>query len=208
MENPNKISEEAKPFLFDGPIPGQSLTNSPEQKYPWEKAPQFTGQRELTEKIFLDLLKDENLESVLTLMANKTPVMDIAQMLLMTGFQKGKMNPDMMLTQLEPTAYMLLALAEKAGIKPVLARDDDVAVEEGEDIDVTPDVRVAQDMKNSVGTKGRFQDAKVMQVSPNSVGKDIKQKLAELDTSKIQASILQKPDVKPGQGLLNKPEVI
>ena len=28
------------------PIPGQSLTNSPDSKYPWEQPPQFTNFKE------------------------------------------------------------------------------------------------------------------------------------------------------------------
>ncbi len=37
----------------------------------------------------------------------------------------------MMLSLLEPTMYMLLAIAEKAGIDPILNRDDaDVEIEE------------------------------------------------------------------------------
>ena len=207
MKNPNAIAEEAKPFLFDAPIPGQSLTNSPEQKYPWEGPPEFTGQKQLTEKIFLDLLKDDNLESVLELMSNKMPVMDIAQMLLMTGFNKGKMNPDMMLTQLEPTAYMLLALAEKAGINPVLSRDDDMAVEKPNE-NVARNLKVAEQIKNEVGPRPKFKDMKPANISPASVGTDIKTKLDNLDTSKIRASILQKQQTKPGKALLDKPEVI
>ena len=192
MADPNRIHPNAYDHVFDGPIPGQSLTNSPDQPYPWEQAPEFTSQRQLTEKIFFDLLKDENLEIVTGLMADKIPVMDIAQMLLMTGFQKGKMNPDMMLTQLEPTAYMLMAIAEKAGIEPVLSRDDDVAVVEDEDEDVTEDLRNAQEINKSIGNGGRFQDAKIPNLNPASVGPNIKKQLDTLDTSKLRESILQR----------------
>jgi len=34
-----EIDKNAEPHLFDGPIPGQSLTNSKENPYPWEQAP-------------------------------------------------------------------------------------------------------------------------------------------------------------------------
>jgi|TARA_R100000084_G_scaffold90071_1_gene44110 hypothetical protein len=198
----NRLHPDSIQHLFDGPIPGQSLTNSPDQAYPWEKAPEFTSQKQLTEKIFFDLLKDENLETVTTLMANKIPVMDIAQMLLMTGFQKGKMNPDMMLTQLEPTAYMLLAIAEKAGIDPVLARDDDVAIVDDEDEDVRMDLENAKDIKNSIGERGRFQDIKMPQINSASVGPNIKKQIDTLDTSKLKESILQKQ--KTNKSLLAK----
>ena len=99
MSNENSLHPNSAEHLFDGPIPGQSLTNNPEQKYPWENPPEFTSQKQLTEKIFLDLLREDNFTTVTKLMSEGIPVMDIAQMLMMTGFQKGKMNPDMMLTQ-------------------------------------------------------------------------------------------------------------
>lgn len=202
MIDPNKIHPNSYDHLFDGPIPGQSLTNTPDQPYPWEQPPEFTSQKQLTEKIFFDLLKDDNLETVTTLMAQGTPVMDIAQMLLMTGFQKGKMNPDMMLAQLEPTAYMLLAIAEKAGIEPTVSRDDNTSVVEDEDEDVTMDVENTKEIKKSIGSRGRFQDAKIPAINPASVGPDIQKQLETLDTSKLKESILQKQ--RPSESLLGK----
>jgi len=143
MNNPNAIAQDAAPFLFEGPVAGQSLTNDPENPYPWEKAPEMTSVKMATEKIFFDLLKEDNLTTVATLMSQKTPVADIANLLLTTGFQKGKWNPDLMLNLLEPTMYMLMAIAEKAGIEPVLTRDDaDVIIEDDED-------QALQDLQNS-----------------------------------------------------------
>jgi hypothetical protein len=112
MVNPNAIAKQAEEHLFEGPTAGQSLTNSPDTPYPWEGAPEITSVKVATEKIFFDLLKEDNLTTVATLMSQKTPVADIANLLLTAGFQKGKWNPDMMLSLLEPTMYMLLAIAE------------------------------------------------------------------------------------------------
>ena len=143
MKNPNAIAKEAVPYLFEAPVPGQSLTNSPDNPYPWEQAPEITSIKEGTERIFFDLLKEDNLTTVATLMSQRTPVADIANLLLVAGFQKGKWNPDLMLNLLEPTMYMLMAIAEKAGIDPVLTRDDtDVIIEEDED-------QAFQDLQNS-----------------------------------------------------------
>lgn len=199
----NSIHPDAQAHLFDGPIPGQSLTNSPDQKYPWEQAPELTSQKETTQKIFLDLLKEDNLETVTTLMSDGIPVMDISQMLLMTAFQKGKMNPDMMVSQLEPTTYMLLAIAEKAGIKPVLNRDDETEAIEDEEID-SEDINTSQQIKNIVTPTGKFKDARINEVNPASVGKNIKVKLEDLDMSKVKESILQKR--KQQSSLLGKQE--
>ena len=40
---------------FDGPIPGQSLTNSPESQQAYEGAPEFTNVRAATSAIFARL---------------------------------------------------------------------------------------------------------------------------------------------------------
>tara|TARA_R110001632_G_scaffold128125_2_gene242021 strand:- start:1347 stop:1958 length:612 start_codon:yes stop_codon:yes gene_type:complete len=199
----NSIHPDAQAHLFDGPIPGQSLTNSPDQKYPWEQAPELTSQKETTQKIFLDLLKEDNLETVTTLMSDGVPIMDISQMLLMTAFQKGKMNPDMMISQLEPTTYILLAIAEKAGIKPILNKDDETETVEDEETDFE-DLQTSQQLKNIVTPTGKFKDAKINKVNPASIGNDIKVELDDLDISKVKESILQKR--KQQSSLLGKQE--
>ena len=205
MIRSDKIDPRAVDHALDGPLPGQSLTNSPDHPYPWEHPPEFTGAKQLTEQIFFDLLKPDNLETVTGLMSEGTPVMDIAQMLLMTGFQKGKMNPDMMLMQLEPTAYMLLAIAEKAGINPVLTRDEELEADDVEEEEQDEVLREAQKVQNKIGDRGRFQDAKLAKISPTSVGPDIQKQIETLDTSKLKASLLQKQE--DNKSLLAKKEV-
>ena len=198
------ITKEAEPHIFESAIPGQSLTNSPDSKYPWEGPPQFTSQREATEKIFLDLLKPENMETVSNLMADGMPVADIAQMLLMGGFSKGKFNPDMMLNLLEPTMYILLSIAEKVGIDPKVTREDDEIEISDEDL-AEDDLKNADDIKHIIGKGGRFQDAKVQKINPASVGNlDIKEQLETLDTAKLQASLLEKRNPEPRESLLNR----
>jgi hypothetical protein len=193
MKNPNAIAKEAEPFLFEGPTAGQSLTNDPENPYPWEKAPEMTSVKMATEKIFFDLLKDENLTTVATLMSQKTPVVDIANLLLQSGFQKGKWNPDMMLNLLEPTMYMLMAIAEKAGIDPVLTRDEtDVIIEEDED-ESLQDLQNSRKQTRNIIPEGKgIKDVQIQKINPASVGGDIKKQLDTLDSAKIKESILQK----------------
>ena len=64
MIRSDKIDPRAVDHALDGPLPGQSLTNSPDQPYPWEQPPEFTGAKQLTEQIFFHLLKPDNLETV------------------------------------------------------------------------------------------------------------------------------------------------
>ena len=70
---------------FDGPIPGQSLTNSPESQAAHEGPPEYTNVREATQAIFMSLLEEEMLMEVSRMMANGTPIADITKMLLVSG---------------------------------------------------------------------------------------------------------------------------
>ena len=207
MVNPNAIAKEAEEHLFEGPTAGQSLTNSPDTPYPWEGAPEITSVKVATEKIFFDLLKEDNLTTVATLMSQKTPVADIANLLLTAGFQKGKWNPDMMLSLLEPTMYMLLAIAEKAGINPVLNREDsEVEIEEDDQEGADFDVQSVREQRNKIPEGGGFKDAVVQKINPASVGGDIKEQLKTLDSAKLKESILQKqkPALQEQPSLLGK----
>ncbi len=207
MKNPNAIAKEAEPFLFEAPVAGQSLTNDPSNPYPWEKAPEMTSIKMATEKIFFDLLKEDNLTTVATLMSQKTPVADIANLLLTAGFQKGKWNPDMMLNLLEPTMYMLMAIAEKAGIDPVLTRDDaDVIIEDDENESLQDLQNSKQQVRNVIPEGKGFKDAQIQKINPASVGGDIKKQLDTLDSAKIKQSILQKqkPALQEQPSLLGK----
>ncbi len=205
MRNPNAIAKGAEEHLFEGPTAGQSLTNDPSNPYPWEKAPEMTSVKMATEKIFFDLLKKDNLTTVATLMSQKTPVVDIANLLLTAGFQKGKWNPDLMLSLLEPTMYMLMAIAEKAGIDPVLTRDDaDVIIEDDEDESLQDLQNSRQQVRNIIPEGKGLKDVQIQKINPASVGGDIKKQLDTLDSAKIKESILQKQ--KPA--LQNQPSLL
>ena len=203
MEN-KEIPQLIGATAFEAPIPGQSLTNSPENSYAWEKPPEMVDLNVARQKIFLNLLEPKTLENIQTLMSNKVPVDVLAQTVLVDGFRKGKFNPDLALQLLEPTMYMLLAIAEKSGIEPTL----DV---EGEELDEEPDEEEAEELLKESKTfmkdgGQRFQDARVARPQPASVGPDIKEQLDKLDTEKMRQSILQKPkpELQQGKSLLGK----
>ena len=196
MKQDNKLSRELKDYAFESPIPGQSLTNSPDQKYPWESPPEMTAPQDAIQKIFLEILKDENLELFADLMAKKVPIADLATMIGMASFTKGKMNPDLMLTVLEPTMYMLLTIAEKLGINPVLYRgeqEDDRNEMVSDKSEAEEILKVNSKAKQNV----RLKDLKVQNVNKASVSPEINQQLDQLDLSKVRESLLQKPQDKP-----------
>jgi hypothetical protein len=201
----SKLIPEAEPHLFQAPIPGQSLTNSPDQPYPWERPPEITTQKEAINKIFLEIIKPDNMETLGTAMSDGIPIAGLAEVLIKTSFQKGKINPDLAITLMEPVMYMLLSVAEKIGVDPVLSDDEE-------------DDRSAELEDPEVGEENvRFtkrQEPTSLKELPNrstsipTAPPEIKQQLDKLDTSKVRESILQKQQPQANPSLLNKSEVV
>ena len=102
---------------LDRPIPGESLTNDPGSPYPFEKAPEYTDRTDALEYLFSTFTEEKAYPSILNLISKDVPIMNLAEIFLYKGFTEGKWNPDLMIMLAEPTAYMLMALAEKADIK-------------------------------------------------------------------------------------------
>ena len=104
--------------MFEGAIPGQSMAASPDSKMPWDGAPQYAGIKEASEAIFLSLLEEENLTSILDLLENNISISEITTVLLMM--------------LIEPVMYMIMAIADKFGI-------EDVKIYVGEEEDYNAD---------------------------------------------------------------------
>tara|TARA_R110000782_G_scaffold54750_1_gene115817 strand:- start:8487 stop:9092 length:606 start_codon:yes stop_codon:yes gene_type:complete len=187
MEN-NIVPKQMQEVMMEGAIPGQSLTNAPDQAYSWEGKPKYTSLKKAREDIFLNLLKPDKLQGVQKLLMNEVSVNAIAEMALTDGFRTGKFNPDMMLNLLEPTMYMIMAIAEKSGIEPVIESEGDEDEEEN--------LEVTEEKRNYIKQGGGFRNAVVPNINPASVGGDIKQRLESLDSEKVKQSILQKPQVQ------------
>lgn len=113
-------------------IPGQSLTNDPENPAPFEKAPEYTSVHAASEFIFGELVLKENYVPLMQAIANGTPIMEVVQVLLFSGFTQGKWNPDLLVMLIEPVAYMILALAERLDIDPVIYADEEADEEDDE----------------------------------------------------------------------------
>jgi len=114
------------------PIPGQSLTRDPDSPAPYEQAPEFTNVHKAVEYLFGNIIDEKSYVPVMQALANDTPIMDLVQVVLFEGFQKGKWNPDLMLMLVEPMAYILIALAERADID-VIIYDGEAADEDEEE---------------------------------------------------------------------------
>jgi hypothetical protein len=201
----SKLIPEAEPHLFQAPIPGQSLTNSPDQPYPWERPPEITTQKEAINKIFLEIIKPDNMETLGTAMSDGIPIAGLAEVLIKTSFQKGKINPDLAITLMEPVMYMLLSVAEKIGVDPVLSDDEeDDRSAELEDPEVGEEnVRFTKRQEPTSLKELPSRSTSIPTAPP-----EIKQQLDKLDTSKVRESILQKQQPQANPSLLNKSEVV
>ena len=130
------VQEEYRKIQTSGkrPIPGQSLSNDPENPAPFEKAPVFTSVHAASEYLWESFIEPETYVNLMQTISEGVPLMDIAQMILFAEFQKGSWNPDLMLMLFEPVAYMLMALAERL--------DLDIVIYEGEDEDAEKEADV------------------------------------------------------------------
>lgn len=132
--NPEEIENVfmEKAGQMDRPLPGESLTNDPENPLPFEKAPEYTDLTTALEYYFATFTEEGTYDRILELIASGTPLMDITQMVLYQGFQEGLFNPDLMMLLAEPITYMLAAFAEQESIEFTIQEDDEEDIEEEE----------------------------------------------------------------------------
>lgn len=201
MEASKGIPASLQEVLFEGPVPGESLTKDPNERYPWEGPPRYTSVKEAREKIFLQLLEPDRLRSLQQLLSNGVPVNALAISLLKEGFQNGAINPDLMLNLLEPTMVMITAIAEKSGIEPIIEGEGTIDEEDDEE----DAKRVIAESRGIIPERGGFNRAKVVNIQPMSVGKDIKAQLDNLNVAKVKESLLQKRNTNR-DSLLSKGE--
>jgi hypothetical protein len=125
---------------FNAPIPGESLTASPDNKKAWERPPEYTDEDDAMKAIYLILTEQEKLKQLINIINDGVPLDEIAQVILYKGYTEGKYNPDLMLLLIEPTLYLLISIADYAEIKDYVlytGEEDDPDTELPED-DITP----------------------------------------------------------------------
>ena len=177
---------------FQGPIPGQSLTTSEDEKQPWEQPPRTTSIKEARELMFLEILKEENLTAIVNLLDEGMTIAKLTEMLLFIGFTKGQFNPDMMLLLLEPTMYMLLAVAEGVGIDPRLDDEDDDLEAEPTEEDNEEELEFLKireaDLRNPKALE-KLQE----KLEQTPIPQEIQERVEAVDFSAIKESLLAKP---------------
>ena len=176
------VSEKAINFIQGGlergkAIPGQSLTNSPDQPYNWERPAEYSNPREAMLYVFETLTVPETTSNILLSLGNGVGVVDIASITLYSGFLEGKWNPDLMTLLMEPTMYMIMALAEKADIPYSLeAGDDEAPVEMSGD-------KAVETLQKGINELDKIRNVAVSRVNPQSVPQDVREIIEETELS-------------------------
>ena len=196
------ISNNAIDFLQQSldtgrPIPGQSLTNSPEEPYNWEKPAEFSNPKEAMLYTFGLLTEPETTANILINVTKGVSIIDIDSIVLYQGFLEGKWNPDLMILLMEPTMYMVMALCEKAEIPYKLDSADD------EDVEEIMGDKAVEKIEQEIGALDQIRRKAVQQVSPQSVPADVKE---VIEQTEIQPSLLEKVEEVKSNSLLSKGE--
>ena len=108
------------------PIPGQSLTQDPDIRLPYETPPKYTDAQEFIDDSFLRFTHPDALGDLLDGMRSEIPLEFIAEKYLMRAFTQGEITPDVFMLSIESIIYILISLATYAEIEPVLYPEDDL----------------------------------------------------------------------------------
>jgi len=177
------------------PIPGQSLTSSPDESRPFEQPPEYTDFREALNYLADELLEPEIYVSLITGLGQGVPITDVTLQLLQGGFQAGKWNPDLLMMLMEPVMYLLMALCEKAGVEYRIDADDedDLSPEDEDDI-------LQQKASNLASL---LKDKDMSKIPQGVLPKEIIEEIEELN---IPDSLLAPSNQEEPQSLLAKEE--
>ena len=182
------------------PIPGQSLTTDPNNPAPYERPPEFTSIHEASEFLFGKFIEEETYADLMSLLADGMPIMDIVQTTLFTGFSEGKWNPDLMMLLIEPTAYMLLALAERADIDPIIYRGEE---EDEADEEAVLGVKFEQEKLN---TMKKYREEEIS-IPKGLLPPSVQQELARVQPPSMMERPVEEPEAPQGESLLAPPPI-
>ena len=113
----NKLSLLDENNIFDAPVPGQSLTDTPKQ-WQWENPPEMTDPIEVYESIKESMNRPVARETIEKLLYVGVSVETIVNGLSLKGFSDGKFSPDVAELIKIPLAFQVTAIADRAGITP------------------------------------------------------------------------------------------
>jgi hypothetical protein len=169
---------------FEGPIPGQSLTSNPDEPQSWEQPPEHVTLNSALNGLFEFMTEEDTYISIVTALGDGMPITGMTQMILEDGFQKGSWNPDLMLQLVEPTMYMIMSMAEKAGVKYRVDEEDNPEAEDASEEEVAGMFTDLADI-----AEGRMKDTTKEEVLPEEI-------IERLETIAVPESLLAKPETE------------
>ena len=180
MQQPEEVKVKNQEILdylgeMNGPIPGQSLTNNPDEPAPWESPPQFVNMKEALYHLFGMMTEPTMYTEIVTGLKDGMPVVNLTEVILTDGFQKGAWNPDLMVQLIEPTMYMVMSMAEKAGVKYKIDEEDDPDIEEA---DGQREKEFFTEFEKAVKTKAT-------KIDKNALPADIKEELKNVEVPSL-----------------------
>jgi hypothetical protein len=131
-------------------IPGQSLTNNPNNPYPWEQPAKYANPREALMSITADLLEKDAAYNITKSLAEGMAATDITTTILFAKFFNGEINPDTMLLLIEPILYTVMSLGSEAGIEYNIEPND---IDEEDEEDVQENIKEFRNAINKVKDK-------------------------------------------------------
>ena len=169
---------------FNAPVPGESLTSSPETPKAWEKPPEYTDQDEAMMAVYMILTEQSTLRGLIEIISDGIALDELAQVILYKGYTEGKYTPDMMLMLAEPTIYLLISIADYAEIKDYVLYNEE---------DGDPDTEIPGDDITPIDIDGDgIPDEPKTKVKPNkdSVSESLLSRIEkELPTKVEEASV-------------------
>lgn len=199
------VEEEYRKIQTGGkrPIAGQSLSNDPENPAPYERPPEFTSVHAASEYMFGKFIEPATYTAIMTAVDEGTAIMDIVQSVLFAEFQEGKFNPDLMLMMVEPTAYMIIALAERLDLEMTVYRGE---LEDDDDEEQILGVSFAEERLKKLQKAGQSGRVPSNTITPQM--QEQIESLPELPELENKQESLLAPDEKPveaNQSLMSPP---
>ena len=190
---------------FERPIPGQSLTNSPDSKYPWEQPPVYTDIEAATIAIVEKSYEEENYKMIALTLAEGMPVGNLAAMILQSGFEEGQWNPDLMMLLIEPTMYILAAIAEQCGIDYLLYEGDTFESYEEDEEEIEKQTATNfKDMNSKMRQELKFKDLRPAQITRESVPEEALDIMENLEPPQEVLSLLERRKEESNNSLLER----
>ena len=186
-------------IMRGGPIPGSSLTSDPNDPAPYEQPPEYVNVHEASEWLFSTLIEKDRYDQLITALHEGIPVADVAQVILFSGFTQGKWDVNLMTLMIEPAMYIIMALAERAGVDFVLHRDENS--EEDENNSLTLGAKISEERLNNI------KKLKEMKMTLPFLSEDSREKLETIQLGgNVDGEANVEMEKEPPESLLAAPQ--